>query len=149
MVIENHRKHCNFSLTYRHDGEKGIAMKALLLDTVGKTTTVVNPEGLEDYYKMINCRCIDIVTRKIGRKWYDIICDDEGTFVEDPLISAIDNLGRAMLVGNLIICGLANDEGELTDLDANDILYIKKRIQPMYTRRHIDEPLLMLTQCTY
>jgi len=122
-------------------------MKALLLDTVGKTTTIVNPEGLEDYYKMIGCRCIDIVTRKIGRKYYDIVCDDEGTFVDDPLISAIDDFGRVMLVGSLIICGRADSEGELTDLDANDIKYIKKRIQKIDSRKHDD--LLMLTSCNY
>ena len=122
-------------------------MKALLLDTVEKQIKVVDPKGLDDYYKMIGCSTIDIVTRKIGRKWYDIICDDEGTFVEDPLISAIDNLGRVMLVGSLIICGLADEEGELTDLTANDIRYIKQRIQKLDTRMHKD--LLMLTQCDY
>lgn len=122
-------------------------MKALLLDTVEKTTKIVNPETLQDYYKMIGCRYIDIVTRKIGRKVYDIICDDEGTFVDDPLISAIDDMGRVMLVGNLIICGLADDEGELTGLSPEDIRYIKKRIQTLDTRKHAD--LLMLTSCNY
>lgn len=121
--------------------------KALFLDTVNKTTKVVDVNTLDDYYNLIGCRCIDIVSRKIGRKWYDIICDDEGTFVEDPLISAIDNLGRVMLVGSLIICGLADDEGELTDLSDNDIRYVKKRIQTLDTRMH--EGLLMLTQCNY
>ena len=122
-------------------------MKALLLDTMEKTTKVVNPAGLQDYYDLIHCDCIDIVTRRIGRKWYDIICDDEGTFVDDPLISAVDDFGRVMLVGNLIICGLANGEGELTDLTSNDIKYIKKRIQTLDTRLHSD--LLMLTNCNY
>lgn len=122
-------------------------MKALLLDTVEKTTKIVNPEGLSDYYEMLRCRTIDIVTRKIGRKWYDIIVDDEGLLKEDPLISAIDDFGRVMLVGSLIICGVADDEGELTDLNANDIQYIKKRIQKLDTRMHSD--LLMLTQCSY
>lgn len=122
-------------------------MKALLLDTVEKQTKVVNPESLEDYYKLIDCKCIDIVTRKIGRKYYDIICDDEGTFRDDPLISAIDDFGRVMLVGNLIICGVANSEGELTDLDVNDVRYIKKRIQTLDTKLHSD--LLMLTNCNY
>jgi len=122
-------------------------MKAILLDTVKKTTTVVNPTDLQDYYKMIGCRCIDIVTRKIGRKVYDIVCDDEGTFVDDPLISAIDDFGNVMLVGSLIICGLADSEGELTDLTPADIQYIKKRIQTLDTRKHRD--LLMLTSCNY
>lgn len=121
--------------------------KALFLDTVGKTTKVVNVSTLKEYYDLIGCSYIDIVSRKIGRKWYDIICDDEGTFKSDPLISAIDDFGRVMLVGSLIICGMADDEGELTDLSDNDIRYIKKRIQKLDTRMHSD--LLMLTNCNY
>ena len=122
-------------------------MKALLLDTMEKKVEVVNPESLQDYYKLIGCKWVEIVTRKIGRKFYDVICDEEGTFVDDPLISAIDDLGRVMFVGNLIICGLADEEGELTDLTSNDIKYIKKRIQTLDTRMH--EDLLMLTNCNY
>lgn len=122
-------------------------MKALLLDVINKTTKKVNPESLEDYYNMIGCRYVEIVTRRIGRKYYDIICDEEGTFVDDPLISAIDDFGRVMFVGNLIISGTVDSEGELTDLTDNDIRYIKKRIQTLDTRLHSD--LLMLTSCNY
>lgn len=122
-------------------------MKALLLNTMEKRVEVVNPESLQDYYKLIGCKWVEIVTRKIGRKFYEVICDEEGTFVDDPLISAIDDLGRVMFVGNLIICGLADEEGELTDLSSNDIQYIKKRIQTLDTRMH--EDLLMLTNCNY
>lgn len=122
-------------------------MKALLLDTVNKEIKVVNPNGLDDYYELIKCNWVEIVSRRIGRKTYEIICDEEGTFVNDPLISAIDDLGRTMFVGSLIICGLADSEGELTDLTDNDIRYIKKRIQTLDTRMH--EDLLMLTNCNY
>ena len=122
-------------------------MKALLLDAMEKTTKVVNPKSLEDYYKLIGCKWVEIVSRRIGKKYYEIICDEEGTFVEDPLISAIDDFGRVMFVGNLIISGGVDEEGELTDLTDNDIRYIKKRIQTLDTRKH--EDLLMLTNCNY
>ena len=122
-------------------------MKSILLDTNTKEVKIVDPQGLQDYYDMIGCNCIDIVTRKIGRNYYDIICDDNGLLNDDPLISAIDDLGRVMLVGSLIICGLADSEGELTDLSDNDIRYIKKRITRLDTRLH--EDLLMLTNCNY
>lgn len=121
--------------------------KALFLDTVNKTVREVNASTLEDYYKLIGCRCIDIVTRRIGRKVYDIIIDDEGLLTDDPIISAIDDLGRVMLVGNLIICGTADAEGELRDLDLTDIKYIRKRVHTLNTRKHRD--LLMLTSCNY
>jgi len=121
--------------------------KAFFLDSVNKITKVVDVNTLDDYYKLIGCDCIDIVTRKIGRKIYDIIIDDEGLLKDDPLISAIDDLGRVMLVGSLIVCGLADDEGEPTDLKPADVAYIKKRVHTLNTRKHAD--LLMLTSCNY
>lgn len=122
-------------------------MKSLLLDTVNKEVKEVNPKCLDDYYKLIDCQWVEIVTRKIGVSYFEIICDEEGTFVSDPLISAIDDFGQPMFVGNLLICGLADSEGELTDLDDKDIEYIKKHIAMMDTRLH--KKLLMLTGCNY
>lgn len=123
-------------------------MKALLLDTNKKVISEVNPNGLDDYYSMINCGCIDIVSRRIGKRYYEFICDDEGLFVDDPLVSAISDMGEVMLVGNLIITGLTDGEGELTDLTDDDISYIKKHIITQGTRKH-PEGLLMVCQCEY
>lgn len=111
-------------------------MKALLIDVMENKFEVVNVNGLEDYYRLIHCTTIDIVNRGIKGKRYDIICDDEGTFSDDPLISAIDDLGRVMLVGNLIVCGEADEEGNLTALTDDDIKHIKENIHSMGTRRH-------------
>lgn len=113
-------------------------MKALLIDV----------DGLKDYYRLIHCTTIDIVNRGITGKRYDIICDDEGTFADDPLISAIDDLGRVMLVGNLIVCGEADEEGNLTSLSEADIEHIKENIQNMGTRRH-PEGHCMICQMEY
>ena len=123
-------------------------MRALWLDVECRKVEEVEVNELEDYYKLIDCSTVDIVRRKIGRKWFEIICDDEGTFKEDCKISAIDNFGNVMLVGNLIICGLADSEGELTDLSYSDVKYIRERIQCLSTRRH-PKGYLMLTQCGY
>ena len=122
-------------------------MRALLLDTVNKQTKEVNPQGLQDYYEMIGCDCIDIVSRRIGKKRYEIICDDEGLLTDDPLISAIDDMGQVMLVGSLIICGLANSEGDLTELSDSDIKYIRNRVVALNSRKH--DNLLILTECNY
>ena len=123
-------------------------MKSLLLDVENNKVAVVDPEGLQDYYKLINCSCIDIPTRKIGRKWFNIICDDEGTFKDDPKISAIDDWGRVQLVGNLIITGPATEDGELMPLTEEDIIYISRYIQNMGTTLH-PEGRYMLTQVSY
>lgn len=123
-------------------------IKAILIDVKNNCTEVVEIENtLDEYYRLIDCRCIDIVRRKIGRKYYDIICDDEGLFDESPKISAINNLGGVMLVGNLLITN-ADEEGETIGLTTDDIRYIKKRIEFMYTQNH-PEGYYMLTQVEY
>lgn len=123
-------------------------MRALLIDTMENKTEVVEVNGLKDYYRLIGCNTIDIVSRGIKGKCYDIICDDEGTFKDDPRISAIDDMGRPMLVGNLIVCGAADEEGNLTDLTEDDINYIGKFTDIMGTRRH-PEGIMMICQMEY
>ena len=119
-----------------------------LIDVKNEEARVVQCDGLDDYYELLDCSCIDIVQRKIGHKYYDIICDDEGLLVSQPKISAIDDWGKVMLVGNLLVAGLADEEGELTDLDEYDIKYIADRVKHMSTRAYPDG-YLMLTQCRY
>lgn len=123
-------------------------MKSLLLNVYGDYSKVVEIEDdLHTYYRLLDCNMVEIVERKIGRKWFDVICDEEGLFREDPYISAIDNLGSPMFVGNLLFLH-HDDEGNMTGLSDREIEYLKSRIQTMYTRRH-PEGLLMMTQVEY
>ena len=96
------------------------------------------PDELETYYKLCQCTCIDIVTRKIGKNPYRIVCDDEGLFVDSPKISAIDETYQPQLVGNLVICGMPNDDGELTELTDKDVINILPRIRFLHTTKHPD-----------
>lgn len=101
---------------------------------------------LEQYYKLINCSMIDIATRKIGKKYYDIVCDDCGTWKENAKISAINNLGEPQLVGNLVILGLADEEGNETSLSPEDMMNIFSCVQNMSTH-NFPKGYPMLTQC--
>lgn len=123
-------------------------MKALLLNVMENKVEEVQANGLDDYYKLIGCTTIDIANRGIKGKRFDIIADDEGTFVENPKISAIDDMGQPMLVGNLIICGEADKEGEMTDLSDDDIKHIKENIHIMGTCKY-PEGYCMLCQVEY
>lgn len=102
-------------------------MKTILLNVIEEKVEVIDIEPeLDAYYRTLDCSTIDIVERKIGRKRFDIMCDDEGLFRDPQKISAIDNLGRPMLVGNLMFFN--NDgKGNLTELSDNDISYIMNR----------------------
>src|SRR5574344_1200224 len=82
-------------------------------------------DDLKVFYNLLNCSTIDIVRRKIGNNYYNIICDDCGLFVNKPKISAISPDNETMLVGNIIIGGQTDDEGniiDLTDYETTEIL---------------------------
>ena len=134
------------------ENEKTTTIKGVLIDIENDKADVVEFEGkLQKYYEMLHCDCIDIVSRKIGhgrsRKRFDIVCDDEGLFNQDAKISAIDNLGRTMLVGSLLVVN-RNEDGETASLTDEECEFVLDKVQKMCTRRH-PEGYLMLTQCEY
>lgn len=81
-------------------------------------------DSLDEMYRLIDCRCIDIIQRKIGGKYYTIVVDDEGLFKELPRPSAIGDEGDVMLVGNLIITSGAHGEHlkGITTKDVDNII---------------------------
>ena len=115
-------------------------MKAIYLNVnEDKKPEIVEIEDdLKTYYKLIQCDSIDIVTRNIRKIPYSIVCDDEGLFVTSPKISAIDDNYQPQLVGNLVICGMPNDDGELTELTDKDVINILPRIRFLHTTKYPD-----------
>jgi len=95
-----------------------------LIDPMGTAGTCEIPHNLDGYYKLLDCQTIDIVSRKIGGKYYDIVCDDEGLFKDQVKVSAVDGSGQAMLVGKLFICK-HDGHGNKVGLDDDDILNIE------------------------
>lgn len=124
---------------------------AVLVDVKNKAFGAVNiPDELDVFYALLGCRCIDIVTRRIGgqQKAFEIICDDEFLLADSPKISAVDGRGGVQLCGNILIAGPADAEGDLTSLDEDDAASILSCIQLMRTRLY-REPYPILTQCEY
>lgn len=103
-------------------------MKMLFLDVHNNDLKLVEANGLDDYYKYIGCSVIDIVRRKIGDVTVEIVCDDEGTFVEHPKVSAIDVVGQPCLFGNLLIAGGKVIDGNLTELTEEEVEYLKESL---------------------
>lgn len=85
-------------------------------------------KDLNSYYKAIGCRLIDIQSRKVGKKWYDFIIDDEGLFSEAPVPTAFNEDGTPF-VGTILVAGAADDEGELTDLTDDDVQNLNNHIR--------------------
>lgn len=123
-------------------------MKMLLLDVHNNEVKVVEANGLEDYYKYIECSTIDIVRRKIGNLTVEIVCDDEATFYEHPKVSAIDIIGQPCLYGNLLIASGKVIDGNLTELTEKEIEYIKKFIIEVTTAFY-KEPFKVIWEMDY
>ena len=95
------------------------------------------PAELSSYYAALDCRCIDIVSRTIGGKRFDIICDDEGLMREDCRISAFDRNWQPMLCGSLFVCK-HNSEGEEVSLTDREIAHVLRHVATIPTRRYPD-----------
>lgn len=122
--------------------------KMLLIDVENCDIKTVEADGLDDYYKLINCRCIDIVSMQIGGKRFEIVCDDEGLFKELPKISAINCDGEPMLVGNLLIASGVVIDGDLTSITDDEIHHITKNCRRLSTQKYPD-PYHMVCNMDY
>ena len=106
-------------------------------------------DDLQSYYNFLECITIDIVRRKIGKRYFNIVCDDEGALLDRAKISAVSNLGDIRLVGNLIICaGDITEDGDLIGLTDDQAEYVKQHIEFLCTRQN-PEGYYILTQCEY
>ena len=124
-------------------------MKMLLLDVEKRDVKMVEANGLDDYYELIGCRCIDIVRRTIGDVEVEIVLDDEGALVNQPKISAISPEGTPMLYGNLLVAsGRVTDDGELIELTRAEIDEIMDNIATITTSVY-KEPYPVFVEMNY
>lgn len=86
----------------------------------------LDEDVLETFYDALQCRVIDIVKRSVGGIEYNIVCDDEGLFDENPIVSGVTNNSET-LVGNLFICN-DGSEGHLASLTDKDFEHVGKHI---------------------
>ena len=124
-------------------------MKYLLLDVKNREVKIVEANSLDDYYKIIGCRTIDIVSRTIGDIRVEIVIDDEGVLVNNPKVSAIDIDGTPMLYGNLLIAsGRVTDDGELTELTKDEVAELMNNIATITTSVY-KEPYQVFVEMDY
>ena len=124
-------------------------MKYLLLDVKNREVKTVEANGLDDYYKIIGCRTIDIISRSIGDVRVEIVLDDEGALVKNPKVSAISIDGTPMLFGNLLISsGRVTDDGELTELTKEEVYGIMDNLATITTSVY-PEPYKVFVEVDY
>ena len=110
-------------------------IKGILVDVKSNIIDVCEIEkSLESYYKILNCKLIDIVSMKIGNRYFDIICDDEGLMKEDITISAIYDDFTPALVGNLFIVR-HDGRGNERSLTSNDISMVLENVTALQSTK--------------
>lgn len=124
-------------------------MKYLLLDVKNREIKTIEANGLDDYYKIIGCRTIDIISRTIGDIRVEIVLDDEGALVKNPKVSAIGIDGTPMLYGNLLVAsGRVTDDGELIELTEDEVAELMNNIATITTSVY-KEPYQVFVEMDY
>ena len=121
-----------------------MTIKGVLIDVISNTAKVVEIEkSLNSYYKILNCNLIDITSRYIGGKLFDIICDDEGLFKEDFIASAVTSYNRIALVGNLFVVKFDGNDDE-TSLDDEEIEHILNHVKMVKCNLYEEERVMLV-----
>ena len=123
-------------------------MKYLHIDVINNNIQMVEANGLDDFYRLLNCRCIDVIYRKIGDTECTLIVDDEGLLKDNSIVSAIDISGTPCLVGNILIASGRTVDGEdtpLTDEELEDVMF---NVAEITTSKH-PEPYRVLVEVSY
>lgn len=86
--------------------------------------------SIKEYYRLIGCDCITIVTREVNGHPFDIVLDDEG-LLKPNRVSAVsveaDVFGtQEKLVGNLLIFGIG--EEDFRSLTDDEVLMVDCRM---------------------
>lgn len=92
-----------------------------------KSEVTVFEDTLENIYGLLSVDLIDVTERQIGNFTYDIVCDDEGLFVDEYLPSAYNSKCQPQLVGNLLLVN-HDEEGNFASLTDEQIEDLKKQL---------------------
>lgn len=89
-------------------------------------------DNLENFYKVLGCQCIDIITRTIKGRTMDFIVDDEYLLKSEANDKPTALLGSdpqlEQIYGVIVISGTGDREGNLTSLSKLDFKAIKESV---------------------
>ena len=82
--------------------------------------TIDDMDKLNEYYRYLDCRCIDMAMIDVDGHSYDVVCDDEA-MLRQPLIPSLYISEEQVFFGNLAF--VKNDEeGGSVGLDREDMI---------------------------
>lgn len=100
-------------------------------------------DKLNEYYRYLNCRCIDMATIVVDGHPYDVICDDEALF-RKPLIPSLYISEDQVFFGNIAFVR-HNEEGNPVSLNREDMIrlldFIDRQKERLYrwTERQLQQ----------
>lgn len=107
-------------------------MKAYLIKK-DKATVIELPKdpekSLDFFYEQLEVDLIEFAYAKIGKKTFAIICDEEGLYKGELILSATNWSGNLNIFGNIIVIPPeTDDEGNIKrGLDQEEIELLKNR----------------------
>lgn len=91
-------------------------------------------DKLNEYYRYLNCRYIDMATIDVDGHAYDVVCDDEA-LLRQPLIPSLYVSEEQVLFGNLAFVR-NNEDGESVGLEREDMIrlldFVDRQKQHLY-----------------
>lgn len=149
MIIEKQNlfKKGNIRLVKPREEENGVIVRRGVLISQNGAFLVHYTDDLQTLYKMLDCRVIDIITRDICKKPFDLIVDDEGLMKDDNFLTALcSKNGKPLetLYGNILICGLADENGDLTDISGMDLERIVTQLAKAPKSKYLKTSLYLL-----
>lgn len=128
-------------------------MRAYFIDSKTDEHNVIDIEPtLDEYYRLIDCTCVDIIMREIDGHPYNIVLDDMGLLVPNRIaaISVTSNLfgDRERIAGNLLIFGVDTEDLEsgLKSLTDDEVRQIERRMIQGLFRDGTEHPVLFYTR---
>lgn len=107
---------------------------------------------LDEYYRLIGCRCVDFAVREISGRSYNIVLDDEGLLKPNRITAASlqsNAFGtQERLAGNLLIFGVDEDDFEhgCRSLTDDELLLIRRRMVDGIFADGSEHPVLFYTR---
>ena len=91
-------------------------------------------DKLNEYYRYLDCHCIDMATIGVDGHAYDVVCDDEA-LLRSPLIPSLYISEEQVFFGNLAFVKI-DEEGAPVGLDREDMIrlldFIDRQKESLY-----------------
>jgi hypothetical protein len=97
-------------------------------------------DSLQDFYRLLNCRLIDIQEAYIEGKAFDFIVDDEGLLKENPKPTAFTKDEKPVFCGSLLVCRSDPETGREAPLSSEDVSLLLSRVVEVSNTAKPEEP---------